>query len=281
MVTWLDDDFLSIDPEKLEETVGDTQRCINKNLKLFRNKNMAKIAKVAEVIQERIAEFAPQVPMLAAMLNEGMKDRHWAAVSEVAGVEVKPYEGFTVKNIQAMGLLKHTEAIETIGDRAGKEYQIEKSLAEMKAAWEGIFFNLKPFKKSGTSTVLGFDDAGAILDEQIVLTQTMQFSSFKKPFEEQLQEWEETLKQVQDVMEEWLRCQRDWAYLQPIFDSNDITKQLPAESKKFKTVDKKWVEIIKGTEANPNVLVACTRELKDGANLLDTFRMCNTNLEKV
>ena len=150
----------------------------------------------------------------------------------------------------------------------------------MREEWEGVFFNLKPFKKSGTSTVLGFDDAGAILDEQIVLTQTMQFSSFKKPFEEELEEWNSKLLTMQDVIEEWLRCQRDWAYLQPIFDSNDITKQLPAESKKFKTVDRKWQEIIKGTEANPNVLIACTRDLKD-ASLLDTFRMCNANLEKV
>jgi len=99
------------------------------------------------------------------MLTEGMKDRHWSAISEVAGIEVQPYEGFTVKNIQSMNLLKHSEAIETVGDRAGKEYNIEKSLEKMKLEWEGVFFNLKPFKKSGTSTVLGFDDAGAILDE--------------------------------------------------------------------------------------------------------------------
>ena len=207
---------------------------------MFRNKNMAKIANVAEVIQEKISDFAPQVPMLCAMLTEGMKDRHWTAISEAAGVEVKPYEGFTLKSIQQMNLIKHTEAIETVGDRAGKEYNIEKSLEKMKLEWENVFLSLKPFKTSGTSTVLGFDDAGAILDEQIVLTQTMQFSSFKKPFEEELEEWNATLITVQDVIEEWLRCQRDWAYLQPIFDSNDITKQLPAESKKFKTVDKKW-----------------------------------------
>lgn len=165
MEGWLNDDFLSLDPTKLEESVGDAQRTINKNLKLFRNKNLVKISKVAEIIQEKIAEFAPSVPMLCAMLTEGMKDRHWEAISEVAGMEVKPYEGFTVKNIQSMNLIKFTEQIETIGDRAGKEYNIEKSLEKMKSEWEGIFFSLKPFKKSGTSTVLGFDDAGAILDE--------------------------------------------------------------------------------------------------------------------
>ena len=64
-----------------------------------------------------------------------------------------------------MNLIKHTEQIGTVGDRAGKEYHIEKTLEKMKLEWDGVFFNLKPFKKSGTSTVLGFDDAGAILDE--------------------------------------------------------------------------------------------------------------------
>lgn len=99
MKSWLEDDFLSIDPTKLEETVGDAQRLINKNLKMFRNKNMPKIANVAEVIQEKITEFAPSVNMCCAMLTEGMKDRHWTAISEAAGIEVKPYEGFTLKSI--------------------------------------------------------------------------------------------------------------------------------------------------------------------------------------
>ena len=77
MASWLNDDFLTIDPTVLEESVGDAQRLINKNLKLFRNKNMNKIIKVAEVIKEKIEAFAPQVNMLCAMLTEGMKDRHW------------------------------------------------------------------------------------------------------------------------------------------------------------------------------------------------------------
>ena len=49
-------------------------------------------------------------------------------------------------------------------------------------------------------------------------------------------------------------------YLQPIFDSPDIMKQLPLENKKFKNVDKQWREIIHGTSQNKLVIKACTRE---------------------
>lgn len=65
-------------------------------------------------------------------------------------------------------------------------------------------------------------------------------------------------------------------YLQPIFDSPDIMKQLPSENKKFKNVDKVWRECINGTKANPNVLKACTRE-----GLLEKFQEANRNLDLV
>eukprot|EP00965_Chrysotila_dentata_P217137 6189805-Pleurochrysis_carterae.AAC.8 len=44
----------------------------------------------------------------------------------------------------------------------------------------------------------------------------------------------------QEVISEWLGCQRNWMYLQPIFDSDDINRQLPAEGKRFSSVDRLW-----------------------------------------
>ena len=38
---------------------------------------------------------------------------------------------------------------------------------------------------------------------------------------------------MQEVLSEWLSCQRNWMYLQPIFDSEDINRQLPAEVRPF------------------------------------------------
>jgi hypothetical protein len=34
----------------------------------------------------------------------------------------------------------------------------------------------------------------------------MQFSSFKKPFEEEIEEWNATLLNMSNVIEEWMRC---------------------------------------------------------------------------
>jgi dynein heavy chain len=42
-----------------------------------------------------------------------------------------------------------------------------------------------------------------VLDEDIVSTQAMLFSPFKKPFEERIIKWDQTLKNVSDIIEEW------------------------------------------------------------------------------
>lgn len=49
-------------------------------------------------------------------------------------------------------------------------------------------------------------------------------------------------------------------YLQPIFDSGDISKQLPAESKKFRSVDNVWKANINLAKQFSNVKVVCCTE---------------------
>jgi hypothetical protein len=48
------------------------------------------------------------------------------------GFEVKPYEGFTYAKCMEMKLTEHTDSVVDIGEKAGKEYNIETSLAKMK-----------------------------------------------------------------------------------------------------------------------------------------------------
>lgn len=87
---------------------------------------------------------------------------------------------------------------------------------------------------TGTYIIRGTDEINTLLDDHIVATQAMSFSPYKKVFEERIVDWEKHLKLVQDITTEWLAVQRNWMYLQPIFESEDIMRQLPTEGKKFR-----------------------------------------------
>jgi len=112
-----------------------------------------------------------------------------------------------------MGLVKNLSICEEVGERAAKEYNIEKSLRKMKLDWETLDFRCPAFKKSGTNTIAGFDVAMDILDEHIVTAQAMTFSPFKGPFEAEIAEWAASLLLVSDTLEEWVKCQAHWVYL--------------------------------------------------------------------
>jgi dynein heavy chain len=65
-------------------------------------------------------------------------------------------------------------------------------------------------------------------------------------------------------------------YLQPIFDSPDIMKQLPGENKRFKQVDMNWRAILNKTIENPSILHRC-----EEPELLAAFKEMNETLDKV
>lgn len=135
---------------------------------------------------------------------------------------------------------------------------------------------LPQFKNTSTNYIAGFDEAMNMLDEQIVTTQAMTFSPFKKPFEKVIEDWNAKLLLVQDTLEEWVKCQGQWMYLQPIFDSPDIMKQLQQETKRFKSVDSTWRNIMSTTKQAPNILNCCSRD-----GLREKFKEANKNLELV
>ena len=184
---------------------------------------------IALSIKGQIEDFKPSIPLIQALRAPGMRNRHWEEVgfpidilfsskiyfesfqlSELVKMAVRPKKELTFAKCLEMGLQKHIDLISKVAEKAGKEFSIEQQLDKMEQEWKPIRFEVLPYKQTGTYIIKASEEISQMLDDHIVATQSMSFSPFKKAFEERIAQWENKLKITQEVLDEWLACQRSW-----------------------------------------------------------------------
>jgi len=79
-------------------------------------------------------------------------------------------------------------------------------------------------------------------------------------FEEEIDIWSKKVNECGINIELWIKLQLNYMYLQPIFDSGDIVKQLPSETKMFRNVDNTWKTTITQSRASNDIINFCTQE---------------------
>ena len=273
---WMDGKFNELDPETVDRIAQNCFRTIYKSTKLFDGK-LEDLFNTATKLKEEVDDFKQYIPLVQALRQPGMRERHWSLLTEKLGFELKPDDNFTLrKGLEEFKLADKMDDIVKICDVAGKEFAIEQALDKMEGDWQGTVLSVKEYRDTGTYVIGGWDEIFQLLDDNIVMTQAMTFSPYKKVFEERLDKWEHGLKLCSDILEQWLACQRNWMYLEPIFASDDIQKQLPTESKRFQTVDRNWRKFTAEAFKNPAPLELCNSE-----RMLNTFMECNKLLDMV
>uniref|UniRef100_A0A8C7MG37 Dynein axonemal heavy chain 1 n=1 Tax=Oncorhynchus kisutch TaxID=8019 RepID=A0A8C7MG37_ONCKI len=236
--SWHNDPLSIIDPEQLERNIClSTSFLLSLPPYLPTNTHTPACQEVAADIRGKIDDFRPYIPLIQGLRNPGMRGRHWQLLSDRIHMNVKPKANLTFSRCLELGLQDHVDEIARVAEVAGKEYAIEQALDKMEHEWSTVAFEVLPYKETGTYILKSPDEASQLLDDHIVMTQSMSFSPYKKPFEERISTWESKLRMTQDVLEEWLTCQRSWLYLEPIFSSDDINRQLPVEGKRYQTMD--------------------------------------------
>jgi len=67
----------------------------------------------------------------------------------------------------------------------------------MEAEWEAVLMDIVAYKETGTYIVRSGEETAQMLDDQIMMTQAMSFSPYKKPFEGRIATWENKLRTTQ------------------------------------------------------------------------------------
>jgi len=266
--SWMHTPLVNLQAESMEKRVGGLRLEMVKLAKKFGDK-FPHLREVATRIKDDVEDFRKNMPLIELLSVKGMRDRHFLQVSDIVGIPLRGKD--SLEQMLKMDIGEYSDKLEEISSVAAKEYKMETALDKMEAEWKPIQFPIKEYRETGTYVLQGLDETQQILDDQIVKTQTMAGSAIAKAaFGPRVMGWEKKLTLLQDIIDVWLKVQSTWMYLEPIFFSDDIKKQMPKEAALFEAVDKIWRETMKRISENSGVMF-CVEIPGMLPNLTDSF----------
>lgn len=193
---------------------------------------------------EWIKGFEIGVYIVKIMCNPALRDRHWFEMSEIAGFDLMPDAGTSLRKITKFGIDHLLPSFEIISIGANKELQLQNDLYEMLNEWRHIRFPFTAYKDTNIQILANIEDIQVMLDDHTIKTLTMRGSAFVKPCEDEVRAWYDKLIRVNRTFDEWLKVQTNWLYLLPILSSDDIRIQMPDEGRLFDQVNKIYCKYI-------------------------------------
>ena len=216
-------------------------------------------------LKTTIDDFSNILPILQQLSQKSMRLRHWEAIMQECKKRIPMDENgpspelCKLQHILDLGMLKIADEIEDITSGSSKELQIEMKLKTIEDVWTGMAFQFQNFKSRGP-IILKPKELSEIMealeDSQMQLG-SMASNRFSAPFRTRLQNWIMSLSTVSDIVEQWIAVQNLWIYMEAVFSSGDIAKQLPQEAKRFLSIDKSFMKITAKAFETPNCVDCC------------------------
>jgi dynein heavy chain len=241
---------------------------------------MTKPMTVAKKMFNELMDFKDYVPIIRALCNPGLQQRHIDAIFMLLGANKDQCNlpDMDIKQLMYYNLLEKKDGLEELSEMASKEFQNQNTMIKMKEDWEPLAFTCKEVQGKDSYILDGeaVEQIQAALDDHIIKTQTMKGSPYAKFMLDEIADWEKVLNDTQENLDMWLKVQAVWMYLEPVFSSDDIINQMPVEGRNFKEVNISWHNLMNQIHDNPSALDVIKIE-----TLGETLRLANAKLEKV
>ncbi|XP_076166225.1 dynein heavy chain 8, axonemal kl-3 [Ptiloglossa arizonensis] len=235
-------------------------------------------------LKKKIDDFNETCPLLELMANKAMHERHWERMSKLCKYHFDvESDNFTLANVMKAPLLKYKDDVEDICISAVKEQDIDSKLKQIIAEWATVDLQFSQFKQRGELLLKGVETAEIIslLEDSLMVISSLLANRYNTPFKKSIQLWQFKLGNTSEILAKWLTVQNLWAYLEAVFIGGDISKQLPAEAKRFNNIDKAWVKIMYRARERLNAVEICTGDETMGQflpHLLEQLESCQKSL---
>ena len=269
-----------VNPSDMEEEIKKLRK------EIVDLKGLDKKSSAYQGIIEDFKKWATFIPLLSELKDPSMDvpdQRHWNAVQQTTGKAFTVDENTPLQIIWDLKLFEFKDNIEEITDKAKQELKMEKVLNKIDDKWRDVNFEKQQHKDTNIMLLKMSDENFEALEENHVQIQNMSASKYLAYFENIVNKWRASLTAIFDVVQLLSEVQKTWSFLENLFiHSEEVIKELPQESEKFRGIDKKVKEVIENGNQVMNILKFCTQDsvLKDLDTVLKELKFCEKALNK-
>lgn len=117
---------------------------IHKLIKQLSTNPQAK--RIADQVRLKIDKFKIYLPILDAICQQGLNERHWLLISNEIGQTVNPTLFPTLSSMIDIDILSIVIRLQEIAHAAAKEYELNMQLTNMQTEWMDIRFELIQYR---------------------------------------------------------------------------------------------------------------------------------------
>ncbi|CAF1493626.1 unnamed protein product [Rotaria magnacalcarata] len=270
---WKTTKFDQINMIELNDFAQNQYKKLLKMSREYKEKNW----NILDNLRNRIDTFRRILPLIESLHNPHLRSRHWEQIK----YETEKYfdyksNQFTLEEILSLHFEDNIQLITEISENASKEYSIERMLEKIVQIWNEMTFETT-MHKANVFKIKAPDEIIQYVEEHTAQISTIKGARYVKPFQREIDYWEKSIAQISELCDGLFNVQRQWLYMEGIFTSDDVQRQLSHETNEFKHVNVIWQdEIVDKIRENPNSLFVATK-----LNLFDKIQNLLKYLENI
>ena len=241
-------------------------------------------------LEKMIKRFERTMKVVESMRNEDLKTDEKANknIFNLLGREQVDYDQLTLEDLFEMNVAKYQIEIGKLSKQVTKEKALEEEFRlNVVEPFKKFKILLKPHSMKDQNTkdpIYILDKQGQMVDDvDKFLTDVNNIYSNKylEKEKKKVEKQRERIINLSVLLDQWIKFQAQWIYLEKIFNSPDFKKELK-EPAKFETINKKYKKLAKNVNNNPET----DSLFKKGSNntkiaQIQEFKLYNEELNEI
>ncbi|CAD8124635.1 unnamed protein product [Paramecium sonneborni] len=241
--TWLQMKLNELNTKEIQEFTQNSLIDLKEILTFSTEKQMTQITQLTYDLLNEIREFSPHLPLILALTEIGMRQRHWDQLNILISQQVD-YANKTLQELLNLFGQELRQQVIEISIIAKQELIVEQTYLQLCNDFHNLTAQIiKPriqMQNVYFNKLINLNYLLQILDDSLCSLSILLQSKYHQPWKQQLLQLENQMIYTQTLVQQFDQMQQLFYYIHPVFMQNDLQKQLPIEVTRFKSVEKFW-----------------------------------------